>query len=154
MITKINAFLFGALAVMHLSISGDFWRQLPTYFWQSQSVIVTGHSLRDSLRRNGPMGEVTFETVGDQPRRFTDHLDERYDCGDGAAKTSEFIARYAPGTTHVAYVSPDFTRASLGHFPRSYSLRFALSGTTFAIGSILMFWRWRADSLARRRSQG
>jgi hypothetical protein len=121
-ITKINAFLFGALALMHLSISGDFWTQLHTYFWQAQKVVVTGHSLRDSLRRNGPMGDVTFETVGDQPRRFTDQLSERYDYGDVAAKTSEFIARYAPGTTHVAYVSPDFTRASLGHFPRSYSL--------------------------------
>ena len=152
MITKVNAILFGCLALVYLSLSGDFWRQLPTYFWTSESVVITGHTLQMSPAGNGPMGEVTFVTSDGQPRRFTDRLSRRYDFGDVHARTAEFIEAHAPGTEHLAFISPDYSRASLGHFPRSYSPWFAILGCVCALNGLLTILRWRKDFGTRTKN--
>lgn len=141
--------MFGGLALMHLSISGDFWTQLPTFFWRAASVVVTGHTLQMSSTEKGPMGKVTFETSGAEPRRFTDHVSQRFVWGDVSAQTQDFIAKHAPGSVHVAYLSPDLSKASLGHFPRSYSPWFAMIGIAEAVFCLLAIWRWRAEIRAR-----
>jgi hypothetical protein len=142
MIAKLNRLffilIFGSLGIMHLSMSGDFWTQLPTYFWPSEKVTVIGHSLRMNPSGNGPMGDVTFRTLASEHRSYTDRLSQKYDSGDLPARTAQFIEMYAPGTTHIAFFSPDGQRASLGHFPRSYSLSFAISGSIFALCSTAM----------------
>ena len=144
MTTKINAILFAFMALTRFSLCGDFWTQLPTYFWPPQSVVMVGHSLHMS-RAGRAEGEVYFETSGGEPRRFKDNLFQEWQWGDVPARISKFITSYAPGTVHVAYISPDGSRASLGHFPRSDSLGYALAGIAWAAGSLVWIRRRRAD---------
>lgn len=140
--------LSGCLAVGCIVIAGDFWSQLATYFWKSETVVVTANALHSKLVKNQPMGEVTFQTIHGQPRTFSDHLSQKFEIGDVSAKTAAFIASYAPGTIHTAYIAPDGSRASLGHFPRAYSLVFGLCGIMHSIVFISGIFRWNAVPFA------
>ncbi len=153
MITKINAIIFGLLALLNLSLSGDFWSQLMTFTWRSESVVMVSHSLRMGSAGNGPIGDVTFRTLLPPEHTFSHYLSQRYDTGDVQQQTSDFISSYAPGTTHTAFISPDFHRASVGHFPRSYALRFGLMGILFALLSTGLAFTWRMDFRSRRGNQ-
>ena len=144
MIVKINAILFAFVALTRISLCNDFWTQLPTYFWHSQSVVMVGHSLHLS-RAGRVVGEVYFETSEGKPRRFKDELFQEWQWGDGPARISQFITSYAPGTVHLAYISSDGSRASLGHFPRSDSLVSGLAAICWAATSLMWIRRWRAD---------
>lgn len=139
----------GCVAAVFFFISGDFWSQFSTFFWQAEPVVVTANSLHTRLVENKPMGTVTFEATRGQPRTFSDYLSKGFMI-DPSAKTAAFIASYAPGTTHIAYIAPDGSRASLGHFPREHSLLFGVLAivhlTIFTIG----IFRWNAVPYAKQ----
>lgn len=140
----LSVIFFGFLGIAVLRHSGDFWRQLPTFLWDRVEVVVISNELKDSPRRNGPMGSVHFKIVGRKASSiYSDHLCERYDFGDVPAKTAAFIARFAPGTVHTGYVAPDNSRVSIGHFPRFYGVDFVLSGMSYCFVALILWWRLR-----------
>lgn len=149
-VAKINTVLFALLAYFYLSSSADFWRQLRTFAWESRTATVMSSSLEMGPSGNGPRGEVSFQIRGDATGRgFSDHLSQRFDWGDVRAKTAAFVERYAPGSEHLAFISPDGTRASLGRFPRSYSVRFASLGLLFLLAAVGFALRWRSERRPR-----
>jgi hypothetical protein len=140
------------LALFYLSSSSDFWKQLRTYSWESCSVKITTSSLR-IVADNRPYGEVTFEAIGDPAGHgYSDHLSARFDGEDAQAETAAFIERYAPGSQHVAFLSPDKSTASLGHFPRSYSKQFAILGLLNLVAAVLTFLGLRSHRRALKQA--
>lgn len=150
MITRFFTILSGCVAAACITIASDFWSQLVTFFWESKTVVVTENKLHTRLGETYPVGEVIFQTTHGQPRTFSDRLSQKFEIGDVSAKVAAFIASYAPGTTHVAYLAPDGSRASLGHFPREYSLVFGLCGIAHSIVFISGIFRWNAVPFAKR----
>lgn len=147
---KINTVLFALLAYFYLSSSADFWRQLRTFAWDGRTVTVVSNSLKMAPEGNGLRGEVIFQIKGDAAERFfSDHLSQRFDLGDAHAKTAAFIERYDPGSEHLAFISPDGTRGSLGRFPRSYSVQFATGGLLFLLAAVLSAFVWRSGRHSR-----
>ncbi len=140
----LTAVLSGLLAPYYLSMSGDFWRQIPTFFWEQTEVVITKNAVEVDSSHRVSMGKVFFQIVGQsQSVTYSDDLWTRYDFGDVPKKTAGFVAQFAPGTVHNGFISPDRSRVSLGHFPREYGHSFLLAGMLASLTSIISLIRWR-----------
>ena len=148
--SKYVAILPAIMGCLYLSNTHDFWRQLRTYTWRPESVVIDRNTLkaeRMGFWDGGTMGEVQFKfDRAESDRRLTDHVSQRFDFDRSTTKTTAYISALAPGTRHTAYVSPDSSEVSLGHFPRSYGRDFAFAGAASLLLAAVVWWRGRAPA--------
>ena len=128
----------GMMALIFLSMSGDFWAQLPTFFWKSVPVTITASEMGLNARADGADGRVTFRYTADSVEHSAkDSVVERYSWGNVKQKGIDCAAAYQPGKTVIAYLSPDHSRISLGHFPRFYGPSNTIIGALALFTSVL-----------------
>jgi len=153
MVHKINAVLTGLLAVLYLPLSGGFWNQLHTYFWEPATAVVVWHDLKAAPSESGPRGNIRFQIEGLPPsQEFSDSLAEEF-FFNKSENARNFISRHAPGTKHQVYLSSDHKQASFGHFPREYELRVFANGSGYLLLSLLFIFRWRKEYLKDREAK-
>jgi len=153
MVHKINAVLTGLLAVLNLPLSGGFWNQLQTYFWEPATAVVVWHDLQMSPSEHGPRGKIRFQIEGLSPsQEFSDSLDEKF-FFNTPENTRDFISRHAPGTKHQVYLSSDHRQASFGHFPREYEFRVFVNGSGYLLLCVFFSSAWRKAHLKKREAR-
>lgn len=153
MFHKVTTVFFSLLAVMHLSLSGSFWNQLRTFFWEPATAVVVWHDLKMAHNESGPQGKIRFQIEGLPPsQEFSDSLDKGF-FFNKLENTRDFVGRHAPGTKHQVYLSFDHRQASFGHFPRESDTRFFITGLCYLLCSVLKGSNWRKEHLKKQQER-